>query len=168
MTRGPSKCWLLGCFCITEHNWQLMSLSDVPSRAEGTRTTQAASTNGAVLTRAREDKERKCAELLESERCRLVVVALEMGGRWSTEATEFMDSLAARAREAPRILWRSAFLDGGADGAGCLPSRVPGPSLLRWWLCQPPPSPGLTAPHPTWPTSSRCEAAVFVFRAMCD
>ena len=72
---------------------------------------QVASTNGAVLTRAREDKERKHAELLESERCRLVVVALETGGRWSTEATEFMDSLAAaRASEAPRILWRSAFL----------------------------------------------------------
>ena len=72
---------------------------------------QAASTNGAVLTHAREDKERKYAELLESERCRLVVVALETGGRWSTEATEFMASLAAaRAREAPRILWRSAFL----------------------------------------------------------
>ena len=48
---------------------------------------------------------------LESEWCRLVVVALETGGRWSTEAKEFVDSLAvARAREAPRILWRSAFL----------------------------------------------------------
>ena len=63
------------------------------------------------LTRAREDKERKYAELIESERCQLMVVALETGGRWSTEAKEFMDSLAAaRAREAPRILWRSAFL----------------------------------------------------------
>ena len=116
---------------------------------------QTASTNRAVLTRARADKEKKYAELLESERCRLVVVALETGERWSTEATVFMHSLAAaRAHEAPRILWR-------AGGAGCLSSRVPGPSLLRWWPCQPPPSPGQKTPHLTWPTSSRGEAVCF-------
>ena len=46
---------------------------------------QVASTNGVVLTRARADKERKYAEFLESERCRLVVVALETGGRWRSD-----------------------------------------------------------------------------------
>ena len=100
--------------CLLHHGVQLAV--DVTFRCAltcgGNAHPQAASTNGAVLTRFREDKERKYAELLESKRCQLVVVALKTGGgRWSTEATEFMDSLAAvRAREAPRILWRSAFL----------------------------------------------------------
>ena len=48
--------------------------------------------------------------LLEGDRCHLVVVALETGGRWSSEALELVESLAAaRAREAP-ILRRSAHL----------------------------------------------------------
>ena len=58
--------------------------------------------NGAALARARPDKERKYAELLEGDRCHLVVVALETGGRWSSEALELVESLAAaRAWEAP-------------------------------------------------------------------
>ena len=61
----------------------------------------ASHTDGAVLTVARRDKERKYHELLVSERCRLVVVAMETGGRWSNEATEFISCLAeAKAREA--------------------------------------------------------------------
>ena len=71
----------------------------------------AARENGAALARARPDKERKFAELLEGDRCHLVVVAPETGGRWSSEALELVESLAsARAREAPPILRRSAHL----------------------------------------------------------
>ena len=40
----------------------------------------AAVVDGAVCGRARDDKERKCAELLHGDRCRLVVVALETEG----------------------------------------------------------------------------------------
>ena len=70
----------------------------------------AAHTNGAVATAARHDKERKCHELLTSERCQLVVVAVETGGRWSDEATEFVQSLAeVKSREAPPFLRGSAF-----------------------------------------------------------
>ena len=48
-------------------------------------------------------------ELLAGDRCRLVVVAT--GGRWSEEAMQFVDDLAAaRARDAPPLLRRSAFL----------------------------------------------------------
>ena len=62
----------------------------------------AAAVNGIVCAGARVDKERKYAELLSGDRCRLVVMAMETGGRWSSEAVEFVDSLAAaRAREAP-------------------------------------------------------------------
>ena len=71
----------------------------------------AATVNGAALSQARRDKEAKYAELVASERCRLVVVALETGGRWSTEALEFVaDMASSRARDAPPVLRRSAFL----------------------------------------------------------
>ena len=67
--------------------------------------------NGAVLHRARRDKETKYAELVEGDRCRRVVVPIETGLRWSKEAVKFVNSLAsARSRDAPSTLQRSAFL----------------------------------------------------------
>ena len=70
---------------------------------------QAHRVNGIVASRARRDKEHKYAELLQGDRCSLV--SMETGGRWSTEALQFVEMLAAaRAREAPRVLRRSAFL----------------------------------------------------------
>ena len=66
--------------------------------------------DGAVANGARADKERKYPELLAG-RCSLVVVALETGGRWSTEALEFIDDLArAKSREAPPLLRFSTSL----------------------------------------------------------
>ena len=62
----------------------------------------------AVCRRAREDKERKYPELLRDDRCRLVVVALETGGRWSEEATQFVESLAVNW--APPTMQHSAGL----------------------------------------------------------
>ena len=62
------------------------------------------------LVKARADKERKYAELINGDRCRLVVVGVETGGRWSDEPVTLLDHLAsARAREAPPILRGSAF-----------------------------------------------------------
>ena len=70
----------------------------------------AATIDGAVLVKARADKERKYAELVNGDRCRLVVIGVETGGRWSDEVVTFLDHLAsARAREAPPILRGSAF-----------------------------------------------------------
>ena len=51
--------------------------------------------DGHVCERARADKETKYAELLAGDRCRLVVVALETGGRWSSETIQFVESLAS-------------------------------------------------------------------------
>ena len=48
--------------------------------------------DGHVCERAKADKETKYAELLASDRCRPVVVALETGGRWSSEAIQFVKS----------------------------------------------------------------------------
>ena len=79
--------------------------------ASGTARPNAAVEDGAICRRARQDKERKYFELLSGDQCRLVVVALEIGGRWSEEAMQFVDDLAAaRARDAPPLLRRSAFL----------------------------------------------------------
>ena len=63
---------------------------------------------GAALQDARRSKERTYPELLRSRRCRLVVFALEIGGRWSPEATSFLRLLAhTKARAAPDILRRA-------------------------------------------------------------
>ena len=67
------------------------------------------STAGAALRIARKAKERTYPELLRSARCRLVVLGIELGGRWSTEAAQFIRLLArSRARAAPPLLRSSA------------------------------------------------------------
>ena len=61
--------------------------------------------NGAALQDARDDKEKKYPELTRSARSRLVVLALETGGRLSTETVDFLLQLArARARMVPSYL----------------------------------------------------------------
>ena len=55
--------------------------------------------------RTTQNKERTYPELLNNQCCRLVVLAIEVGGRWSEEAAAFISNLArARARQAPAIL----------------------------------------------------------------
>ena len=78
---------------------------DVTLRSALTRSGEAqpgaAEEDGAILLQARVDKENKYTELLNG-RCRLVVVALETGGRWSNEAVDLIWQLAqAKAREVP-------------------------------------------------------------------
>ena len=53
-------------------------------------------------------KERKCHQLLVSERCRLVVVAMETGGRWSKAFSRLEWSRRASARLGARVPWRLA------------------------------------------------------------
>ena len=49
-------------------------------------------------------------ELLAGTRCKLVVTAMEVGGRWSEEAHCFLETLAqGRAREAPHALRGSVY-----------------------------------------------------------
>ena len=71
----------------------------------------AADVDGAVLSAARREKETTYPELVTSARCRLVVVVIETGGRWSEEAVQFVWQLAqAKAQEAPRFLTQQAAL----------------------------------------------------------
>ena len=60
---------------------------------------------GAALQDARRNKERTYPELLQNRRCRLVVLGIEVGGRWSNEASNFIRMLAnVRARSSPPSL----------------------------------------------------------------
>ena len=78
---------------------------------EGLPQVGAATRDGAVAERARLDKEAAYPELVASSRCKLVVVAVETGGRWSQEAVGFVEALAyARAREAVPLLRAAARL----------------------------------------------------------
>ncbi len=80
-----------------------------PVRRDGRPQPHAAEADGTQLQEARRRKERKYWELLRSRRCRLVVLGLEVGGRWSDEALDFIRRLArAKAREHPPLLRASA------------------------------------------------------------
>ena len=91
MMKGPSKSW--------------------PLTSGGLHRPDTAHVDGAVLHRAREDKETKYVELLQVKRCHLVVVGVDTGGRWSSEAATFADHLASgRVREVPSVLRKSEHL----------------------------------------------------------
>ena len=62
-------------------NWRWTSPFGAPLRRTGQQ--RASRMDGAVCTRAREDKERKYSEFFRADRCRLVVVARETGRRGS-------------------------------------------------------------------------------------
>ena len=54
-------------------------------------------------------KERRYPELVGSSRCKLMVLACEVGGRWSATCCQFVRDLAeAKSRAAPRRLQRSS------------------------------------------------------------
>ena len=77
--------------------------------ADGRPRPRATWQDGAALRDARRDKERRYPEFLRGARCRLVVVALETGGRFSAETIAFLVGLSqARARAAPAYLRRAA------------------------------------------------------------
>ena len=76
-----------------------------PLRSTGEPHPNAADVNGAVLQQARRDKETTYPELVRSGRCRLVVLAMETGGRLSEETVSIIHQLAiARAREVPSYM----------------------------------------------------------------
>ena len=78
-------------------------------RADGTPRPRAATTPGAALADARSRKETTYPELVgEGSRAKLVVLAAEVGGRWSAETAQFLGALAAsKARSAPEIMQAS-------------------------------------------------------------
>ena len=80
-----------------------------PLRRNGEPRLRAQREDGAALADARRRKEARYPEL-RGTRCRLVVTAMEVGGRWSEESYDFLAALtAARARDAPQLLRESAY-----------------------------------------------------------
>ena len=76
------------------------------SQAEPRRHQQT--TAGAALRIARRAKERTYPELVGGGRARLVVVAIELGGRWSTEAATLLRLLSRHKTQSIPILLRPA------------------------------------------------------------
>ena len=76
------------------------------SRADGAPRPHCDRHDGAAIAQAHGRKRRTNPELSGSQgRARLVVLAAEVGGRWSEEARSFISQLAkAKARGVPRIL----------------------------------------------------------------
>jgi len=73
----------------------LLTAAGMPRRDRGI-------TAGAALRVAERAKARTYPELAQGNRCRLVVLGIEVGGRWSPRAVEFVRLLArSRARAAP-------------------------------------------------------------------
>ena len=83
-----------------------------PLRRDGTPHAQCAREDGAALRLARRRKERAYPELSgERGRARLVVLACEVGGRWSSETQSFLGELTkAKTRHVPHNLRTSAKL----------------------------------------------------------
>ena len=78
----------------------------------------AADTDGAVFIRVRRRKERRYPKLVgPGSRARLIVLAVEVGGRWSSVTRTFVAQLAKfKARQEPRLLQK----------------RVEQPWRMRW------------------------------------
>ena len=75
-----------------------------------------------------------CPELVRSGRCRLVVLAMETGGRWSEETVSVIHQLAiTRAWEVPSYLSHQVALHGRDVGFACLPPHAQSHSSPRWW-----------------------------------
>ena len=79
-----------------------------PVHRDGTLYPRTAGEDGVRLEAARRRKEDKYPELLRHRRCRLVVAAMEVGGRWSEEAWTFLSLLAkAKAQTVTPALQRT-------------------------------------------------------------
>ena len=88
----------------------------------------AAHINGAALLKARREKELKYHELVAGNRCALVVVAVETGGRWSSEAVYFVSALAGARRHGVHLRCFAGLRSwlGVAVGRGCSQCLVAG------------------------------------------
>ena len=82
-----------------------------PIAANGQAQPKAHTDDGVAIAKAEKDKEATYPELVNSSQCRLVVLACEIGGRWSDTCVWLVRELAEyRAQEAPRRLRRSTAL----------------------------------------------------------
>ena len=105
-----------------------------PLRADGEPHRRCAEVDGAALAAARRRKERTYPELVgDRQRAKLVVLAGEIGGRFSEETHTFIRLLArAKTRSVPEPLRTRArqSSDGGCSTSACSAARAFASSLL--------------------------------------
>ena len=104
-------------------------------RSDGLPRRGCAGRDGAALVQARQLKRRTYPELSgDHGRARLVVLATEVGGRWSEETRAFVQQLAkAKSRSVPRILVgraRQAWQHRWSSMLACASARAFALSLL--------------------------------------
>ena len=88
-----------------------------PLTTAGEAKPRAAVEDGVAIKDAEKRKRQRYPELLHSTRCRLVVLAGEVGGRWSAETVRFIEELAkhrsqkapARLRKSTRLAWENRW-----------------------------------------------------------
>ena len=79
-----------------------------PLRVNGEARPRAAGQDGVAIAKAEKDKAKTYPELVHSSRCRLIVLACEVGGRWSDTCVWLVRKLAEnRSSSAPKRLRRS-------------------------------------------------------------
>ena len=105
-------------------------------RGDGSERRHAAFKDGVALVEARRRKERTYPELVgNAERARLVVLAAEVGGRWSCETLKFLKLVAnAKSRSAPAPLRgkaRAAWFRRWSALLSCAAARAHALSLLE-------------------------------------
>ena len=95
----------MGYLSMAEHNWRWTPQSSRLCIVTALPQPGASNVDGVRLLAARRRKERTYPELVAPRsRCRMVVLANEVGGRWSTEALVFLRLLAGPRPGASHLL----------------------------------------------------------------
>ncbi len=121
-----------------------------PLRTTGEPVPRAAEVDGVVIAAAEERKAKTYPELLNSDKCRLVTLACEVGGRWSDESTKMVRALAthksrdahASLRQATSRAWEArwwALLAVAVQDSLAATLIDDAPHLLHGWHGDPPP-----------------------------
>jgi hypothetical protein len=121
-----------------------------PIRTSGEPVPRAAEVDGVVIAAAEERKAKTYPELLNSDKCRLVTLACEVGGRWSDESTKMVRALAthksrdahASLRQATSRAWEArwwALLAVAVQDSLAATLIDDAPHLLHGWHGDPPP-----------------------------
>ena len=145
--RGSAPMSWTWIFCLPPwmaEEWKLFTTLVAVQKRDGTPRTGADRTNGVALASARLRKERTYPELSGEGRegggtgQLLVVLAAEVGGRWATEARDFLVAVAAaKAREAP-FLHESSVTAAWLFRWSCMLAAL---RLVhtpcRWWVVWP-------------------------------
>ena len=133
---------------------------------------RSGATAGAALADARRSKECTYPEFGRASRCRLVVLGIEVGGRWSAEAASFVRLLAQHEHALPSLCSvQQPSLPSLGDGRGCCRLLQQGPSLPACSPCQSPIPPMLMASLLCSATSSLTPPSRFLlppaWRSVC-